>query len=359
MHGNSSLPAHPDDRPMRIALVMPADTRHIGGVQRFAVCLSEALQRLGDIEVVSLHPNRDEKRTPVTRLVAQVRGLRRLRRLILSSSVDVVMTTYHWPPAVSRRVPTIGYVHDLRGWGLHQPHAGHDSVSRRCLKFCLRQVWSTWSALAVPSRHVERDVLAVGPRCSVQVVPEGLDHLHRYESAMAPHRSRILVLGGSAPHKRASLGLEVGHAAGKVFGMGVDFVGTLPDGREAPMVVAHPQASDETVVQLARSAKVVIAATSYEGFGLAVGEAMWFGAPIVYAEDARLDDLVGAGGLACPPTVDGFLDAAGEVLADSDTFSKAAESVARQYRWDVTATMLLDAASNAVHQTRKTGAGHG
>lgn len=323
----------------RLAVVMPAETEHLGGVQRFAQCLVPELEKLVDVVPISVHPSSGVQRTASSRITSQVRGLGRLRELISSAEVDAVLSTYHWPPAVSRRIPTVGYVHDLRGWGLHGDALG-SSPRIRLTSRALRRTWSTWAAVAVPSDHVARDVRRVSPATAVHVVPEGLDHLEPSAHINQERGTRALVLGGRAPHKRTQLGLDVADRLHRELGIESDVIG-VAECAGRPWVTTHPSPSDAELAELFHRAVVAVAPTGYEGFGLAVGEAMWFGLPVVYATDAHLGGLVADGGVAAQPTGADFVRGVREALRDRDRMGCAAAERARTCRWSDVATTLI------------------
>ena len=258
---------------MRLAVVMPARTSTPGGVQRFASELVPGLRALGaEVHEYRVHP------TPAgNRPVAALKGVGALLVDHRRAHFDAVLTTFHWPPRISG-LRTFGVVHDLRSCpqSLYAP--------ARLLKVAATR---TWTATFVPSEHVGQSVNSMlGPK-SVIVIGEGLDHLDRYHLQPPPERSGIVVIAGRAPHKRGRLGLEAAIVATRRLGCRVTVVGRV-EGDVPSDVDVLDQPDDETLARVYQSAVVAVAASSYEGFGLAAGEALRAGTPVVYAEDGTL-----------------------------------------------------------------------
>lgn len=317
-----------------LILVMPAQTRVLGGVQRFADSVARELTDLTTVHEISLHPAhpRDNR---YARVAEHALRLSMFRRTALRREHMGVLSTYHWPPSMSRHTPTVGYIHDLRSL----QEVRYASPKLRLFA----EVWSRWRYAAVPSEHVRAAVAAVAPRARVEVVHEGLDHLAVPQAEVSVDRRIITVLGGRAPHKRAGLGLEAALSLQPALGVDVHFIGDMPDvGRPTPRVTSHPAPTDDELASLLQQSIFSIAPTSYEGFGLAVGEAMWFGAPILYAADAPLSWLVQDGGIACDPSVESFLAGGLRLAEDHAQRGAAAAARAGEFRWASTANRLLD-----------------
>lgn len=314
---------------------MPAKTRGWGGVQRFASALHSALDHHAEVEPIWFHPDADVPRTIGSWARSSTRGLASLLLAHRRRRFDAVVSTFHGPPKLLPGTPMIGFVHDLRLWNLNGPELAarnRDTAAARIV----RAIWGTWDAAFVPSRHVAEDVCRLVPALPVVKVPEGLDHLGAPAPAGVP-RDSLVVVAGHAPHKRAELGLLVAEKMCEELGCPAIVVGEVPRSPRDPRIEVHPQPSDDELTRLYRRGAVAIAPTSYEGFGLAAGEAMWFGVPVVYGKDSMLGDLVGAGGLAAEPTVEAFSEAVRRVWADRTAFSEAAEGIARQHTWHATA----------------------
>jgi glycosyltransferase involved in cell wall biosynthesis len=99
---------------------------------------------------------------------------------------------------------------------------------------------------------------------------------------------------------------------------------------------------DARLVTLLERARVVIAPTAYEGFGLAAGEARRAGVPGVFADDCPLHVLVGDGGLAAPPTAEAMAAAARVVWHDAAAYAERAARRAAGYTWRRTAEAMLE-----------------
>ncbi len=110
--------------------------------------------------------------------------------------------------------------------------------------------------------------------------------------------------------------------------------------------------SDEDLVTLYRGARVVVAPSSYEGFGLPVLEAMQLGAPVICARASSLPEAGGDAAVYVEPDDDAALAREiGRVLASDEVYgSMHDESLAQSARfsWDETALLTLAAFDDAV-----------
>lgn len=323
----------------RVALIMPAPTAVWGGVQRFAASLHGGLAELCDVEQFCFHPGIDVPRTLRAWMGSAIPALGRLRSVHANRPFDAVLSTFHGPPRLLRGVQTMGFVHDLRLWDLHD--ASKLASRRRSLRALgLRATFGSWDIAFVPSAHVAGDVARLVPSLQVENVGEGLDHLDMYDDGERRQpRDVILLVAGRAPHKRASLGMRVLEEAVEALGCAGVVVGR-PDHapRSARIEVQSPD--DAGLVRLYRRARVALVPTEYEGFGLAAGEAMRFGAPVVFARDCPLEDLVGNGGMGAAPDVESLLAAVRHVWERSSELGPVAQSIAAAYTWRRTAERI-------------------
>jgi hypothetical protein len=69
---------------------------------------------------------------------------------------------------------------------------------------------------------------------------------------------------------------------------------------------------------------------------------MWFGAPVVYASDCPMADLIGDGGASAEPGVDAFCSAARRVWDESAAFGPRAAQRARVHTWRGSAERVMD-----------------
>jgi glycosyltransferase involved in cell wall biosynthesis len=109
--------------------------------------------------------------------------------------------------------------------------------------------------------------------------------------------------------------------------------------------------SDEDLVSLYRSARALIAPSSYEGFGLPVLESMQLGAPVICVRASSLPEVGGEAPLYVEPDdADGIASAAKRLLEDDALHaSMRAASLAQSARftWEETARQTLAAFEEA------------
>ena len=117
--------------------------------------------------------------------------------------------------------------------------------------------------------------------------------------------------------------------------------------------------SDDDLMTLYRCARVVVAPSSYEGFGLPVLEAMQLGAPVIAARASSLPEAGGDAAIYVEPHDDvGLAREIGRVLGDDTVYaSMCAASMAQSARfsWDETARLTLAAFDDAVASASPTG----
>jgi glycosyltransferase involved in cell wall biosynthesis len=316
---------------MRTALLLPAVIKGFGGVQRFAACLHPPLAAREPVWTYRLHPAPGGSRG-----YALAHGLGSLWAGHRRYRFDVVISTFHWPPR-PLPVPMVGTVHDLRALAdAHRPWAA---------RLVQHSILRTWALVLVPSEHVRRDVLALVPDARVSVIEEGTDHLDRFAGRAAGPRERLVVLGGRAPHKRAEMGLEVAEQVVARLGVEAVVLGPTPRRPHDPRVTVLSSPDDAQVAAAHLGARVALAPSRYEGFGLAAGEALRLGAPVVYAADGTLGSLVGGGGLPAQAHVAAMVDAVERAWADSERLSQEAHRAVRDLTWEATADRLQAAVS--------------
>jgi glycosyltransferase involved in cell wall biosynthesis len=110
--------------------------------------------------------------------------------------------------------------------------------------------------------------------------------------------------------------------------------------------------SDDDLMTLYRCARVVVAPSSYEGFGLPVLEAMQLGAPVIAARATSLPEAGGDAATYVEPEDDaGLASAIGRVLADDALYRTMRDASLAQsalFSWDETAQRTLAAFDEAV-----------
>ena len=110
--------------------------------------------------------------------------------------------------------------------------------------------------------------------------------------------------------------------------------------------------SDDDLMSLYRCARVVVAPSSYEGFGLPVLEAMQLGAPVIAARATSLPEAGGDAAVYVEPDDDEALSREiGRVLSDDAVYAAMREASLAQsarFSWDETARCTLAAFDDAV-----------
>jgi alpha-1,3-rhamnosyl/mannosyltransferase len=110
--------------------------------------------------------------------------------------------------------------------------------------------------------------------------------------------------------------------------------------------------SDEDLMTLYRCARVVVAPSSYEGFGLPVLEAMQLGAPVIAARASSLPEAGGDAAVYVEPDDDaGLAHEVGRVLESDLVYGAMREASLAQstrFSWDETARLTLAAFDDAI-----------
>jgi len=247
--------------------------------------------------------------------------------------------TYRGP--VRSSVPLVVTVHDL-------------AVFRRPETF---PPWTrTYSRVVVPrvvrnARIVaavseftaaEVEMLLRVPRERIRVVPNAA------ESAFSEDGPReagdyVLAVGTLEPRKNLARSIEAAQRLGlqlRVAGMegwgGVDATG--------PGVSYVGFASDDELARLYRGALCVVYPSLYEGFGIPVLEAMACGAPVVTSRGGATEEVAGgAAVLVDPEDVASIAAGIEEAIARREELRAAGLRRARDYSWDASAKLLLEA----------------
>ncbi|HEV7991283.1 MAG TPA: glycosyltransferase family 1 protein [Gemmatimonadaceae bacterium] len=114
--------------------------------------------------------------------------------------------------------------------------------------------------------------------------------------------------------------------------------------------------SDDDLVSLYRSARALIAPSSYEGFGLPVLEALRLGTPVISARAASLPEVAGDGALYVGVQDDEALATAAKRLLGDDalhaSLREAGLAHSSRFSWDETARQTLAAFEEAAAMER-------
>ncbi len=251
--------------------------------------------------------------------------------------------TYRGP--VHSRVPTVVTVHDL-------------AVFRRPEAF---PPWTrTYSRLVVP--RVVRNagiVVAVSeftateieqlldvPRARIRVVPNAADAAFTADGRSA-EGDYVLAVGTLEPRKNLARTIEAAQRLGvelRVAGAH-GWGGVEARGRG---VRWEGEVGDEELARLYRGARCVVYASLYEGFGIPVLEAMACGAPVVTSRGGATEEVAGgAAVLVDPEDVASIAAGIEEAVSRRDELRAAGLRRARDYSWDESARLLLEAYRDA------------
>jgi glycosyltransferase involved in cell wall biosynthesis len=190
--------------------------------------------------------------------------------------------------------------------------------------------------LGLPERYVAC-VGTIQPRKNVDVVLDAIDLLADGIS------------GGGADGEAPVLAL-----AGRVGWMSDAVVARA---KASPRVRWLGEVSDADLPLLLAGATVFVSPSSYEGFGLAIAEAMAAGTAVVGGSGSSLDEVVGDAGLLVPPRDARAVAEAIRALLRDDAYraerAAAARRKAAAYTWDRTARLTRAVYEEAVAVRRE------
>ncbi|TQN48795.1 glycosyl transferase family 1 [Humibacillus xanthopallidus] len=294
-------------------------------------------------------PDVDFVTWPNERVVARSTGQMLLQPLLAAvKKVDAVVSL---SPIVSPLVfarPTFCFEHDWR----HLKNKDEFGVAQRAY----RKLWELSAARATGclciSDKAENETLELVRTASTEIVPNGGDHPRRWEVGDLPvHPRPMVVTFGHHNNKRPDLVIRgmaklPDNAALTVLGARGELAAQLKSlaaslGKEED--VLFPGFVEEPEYQrIIAGADCVVVASSDEGFGLPIAEALYFGIPVVVAEDSGVSDMHGPDVIAAQPTPAGMAQAMAEALARGRTASGGVSS------WADTVQLLRKKVANSL-----------
>lgn len=328
--------------PMKVFFLKPAITKEIGGVRRFSQNLAEAMDPLCEMVFDSVfasdHSSVDNGKQlrRSLRLLKQTMDLRsREKNLRTRNLIDVAFHSFHWPPKLSK-VPTVGFVHDLRQYVI----AAQALPRRTNLEAkAVRRAISSWDVCAVPSPHVADDVDHFASGAKIWISGEGIDHFSRV--SLRPQTNKVIIISGRAPHKRPELAVEIANDLASIADVEVTLLGPVAGEPIGPNIRQIEGVTDEELAREISSSSIALFTTSYEGFGLAAGEVLWQGRGIVYAAGSGLGDLVGSAGVEVKSTRSDFVAGAIHALSISTELGLKALEIGSNRTWSQVASGFL------------------
>jgi len=126
--------------------------------------------------------------------------------------------------------------------------------------------------------------------------------------------------------------------------------------RSSPRVVHLGEVPDEDLPALYAGAKLFVSPSSYEGFGLAVAEAMAAGVAVIAGSGSASDEVVGDAGVLVPPRDVDALVAAIDGLVRDDArrarLAAAGRDRISRFTWERTARATRDVYREAMESRR-------
>ncbi len=275
-----------------------------------------------------------------------------LGRAVRRIAPDVYHDTKNALP-IGLAVPSVVTVHDL---AYHTVPDTFPLASRTFLKVATAHAARRATRLVVPSSATANDLRRIHPRTAgrIDVVPHGIDPFVRPDAAtLAAARARLglperfvlhvgtiqarknvdLVVAGmrtlrseGLPHRAVLVGREGWRAGRALAEIAAD---------DTALWLPHLPAQDLAAVYALADA--FVAPSAYEGFGLAVGDALAAGLPTVIADRSSLPELCGDAAVRLPAlTAEAVADALRSLLRDPTARATlAARSAARagQFSW--------------------------
>ncbi len=338
---------------MRVTFVMLGLRSFRSGGYRFNGRMADALARSGhDVDVV--HHDTVPARVRGSRLLGSLHVLRRFLRyrpdvLLVSKSYSFMGLLRPVLP-LFRGTPVLYLVHHLE-W---HDRSGAPSRSRRGLVgWFLRAGDAVWTN----SRCTADDVAGLGiPRERISVIPPGLERFEADQTGKRPGPPRLLSVGALCPRKDQltlvrACGL-LGERDYRLLLLGdpdshpgyakdlVDEAERLSLGEKIRF--AGHLSADELHAEYT-SSHVLANPSRWEGYGMAVAEALWAGLPVVAADAGAVPELVNDGreGFLVPPGAPEALADRLSRLIDDEGLRREMSAAARRrgeqlYTWEDT-----------------------
>ncbi len=307
---------------------------HLGGVSVYTQNLAENLLKINDLEMVFFYSS---LRKPYQGALKNVKSFR-LPPTVFEVLFNRVRTTkiekflgdldiYHssdWvqPPSSARKITTY---HDVVP--LKYPHWSHPkivSVNRRRLKIVEKEI----DIVIAVSKSTKKDLLEVSkiPEEKIKVIYEGVEdkfklqkneYLEEFRKKYNLPKEFLLAIGGIGERKNLKRIKEACKNYNLIV-LGEDIQITR---EELPLLYA--------------SARVLVYASLYEGFGLPILEAMACGTPVVTSNVSSMPEVAGNGAvLVDPKDVESIKEGIKKALDKRDELIKKGLIRAKEFSWE-------------------------
>lgn len=330
----------------------------LSGVQRFAIELTRALQRLQGQDVRLLvppgGPGAWAGAVEVGRLHGQAWEQWDLPR---HAAEGLLINLGNVAPLLARR--QIVVIHDAGVFSTPEAYSWKFRLWYKALQTLLVRRGVPVVTVSEFSRTEILRHLRAAPG-QVHVIPEGADHMNRMEAdttVLAANELKpghfVFAVGNLAAHKnlpalgllaerlaqRGAVLVVAGKLGGKAFQSGA--------GPELPRAARYiGRVSDEQLKALYQAAACFVFPSRYEGFGLPAVEAMASGCPVVAADIAALRETCGDAARFCDPLSPAHIaETVLEVYDDAalrERLRQAGLARTREMTWDRAARALQD-----------------
>jgi glycosyltransferase involved in cell wall biosynthesis len=362
--------------PSRLKVALAAVTGTQGGPRTYAVCLLRALVELGaDDEYTLVSEEKDA--------VPELRGIGRIRVPVPAKSVrplvdatllpwkmrragfDVFHGTKQTLPAGMSGALVVT-VHDLAPAIFPETFPrGAGAYLRRSTAAAVRRADVVIADSETTARDL-REMLGAPPE-RIRVIPLGVEPRFfgphdpaRVAAVRAKHRlpaDYVASIGTIQPRKNLDVVLDAMELLGKRGKKTPPLVvvgrtGWMSDdvvrrAKSSPSVIHLGEVPEDDLPSLYAGATLFVSPSSYEGFGLAVAEAMAAGVAVIGGAGSASDEVVGdAGVLVKPRDVDALVDAMDALLADDArraALAAAGRARVARFTWEATARATREA----------------
>ena len=260
-----------------------------------------------------------------------------LPRLLRRLGADLVHTQYALPLRAPR--PGVVTVHDLSFARSPELMGRKDRLVFRAV--VPRAVRRAARVLTVSERSRRDLVELYGVRPErIVVTPNGVDPAFRPSDTVS-QGGYVLAVGAIQRRKNHLAALEAATAAG----LPLVVVGPAKDPALAEELRRRGArlegyVATERLAELYRGAACLVQASSYEGFGLPVVEAMASGTPVVVIREPALEEVAGGAALVADET--DLTDGIREALARREELAAAGIERARAFSWRRSAERTLE-----------------